>query len=147
MDVTVCSPSATAEKAAAAGCALCATPRELFERSSHVVLQCALTPETAGLVGADLIDAMPREPCGRHLVNVARGGIAVEADVAAALASGALDSYATDVFDDEPNCRETSPLFASPNLFSTPHVGAATREAQDNVAVLIADRVMDVVGT
>jgi len=86
---------------------------------------------------------MPREPCGRHVVNVARGGVVDERAAAAALESGALDSYSTDVFAQEPPDVEANPLFGKPGFYCTPHLGAVTREAQDNVAVLIADRVMD----
>lgn len=77
-------------------------------------------------------------------MNVARGGIAVEGDVAVALDDGALQSYATDVFAEEP-CT-ASPLFGCEGFSATPHVGAATREAQDAVALLVADRLMDALG-
>ena len=131
MDVAVYSPSASQEEACALGLTLVHSPSELWERSTHVVLQCALADGTRNLVNRQLINKMPREPCGRHLINVARGGIAVEADVAAALDAGDLTVYAADVFDDEPGCRDTSPLFSGapkPGLFVTPHVGAATSE-------------------
>jgi phosphoglycerate dehydrogenase-like enzyme len=144
MDVSVYSPGADAAAAAAVGAELAASPAALFASCTHVALQCALTDETRGLVDLELIRSMPGTG-PRVLVNVARGGVAVEADVAAALANGDLDAYATDVFDDEPGCRDSSPLFrgGAPGVFATPHVGAATREAQDGVARLVADRVMD----
>ena len=143
MRVAVCSPTADAESAAAVGARVVSSPGELFAECTHVALQCALTDGTRGLVDLDLIRSMPAESCGRHIINVARGGIAVEADVARALATGDLDVYAADVFDDEPGCRDSSPLFGKPGFFATPHIGAATSEAQVAVSLLVADRVMD----
>ena len=93
------------------------------------------------MVNRDLIESMPSEDCGRHLVNVARGGVAVEADIAACLAEGSLQSYATDVFAEEPCV--ASPLFGLDGFSATPHIGAATREAQDAVSLMVVDRVMD----
>jgi len=81
--------------------------------------------------------------CGSHLINVARGGIADEAAVAAALHSGTLTSYASDVFDQEPLPAD-HPLLGCPGFIGTPHIGGATREAQDRVGLQIAAAVLAV---
>jgi phosphoglycerate dehydrogenase-like enzyme len=144
MDVAAYSPSLDADEAYESGVLFAESPEALFARSSHIVMSCPLNAGTKDLVGRALIDLMPADPCGRHIVNVARGGIAVEGDVAVALDDGALQSYATDVFAEEP-CT-ASPLFGCEGFSATPHVGAATREAQDAVALLVADRLMDALG-
>ena len=95
MDVSVYSPGADAAAAAAVGADLAASPAALFASCTHVALQCALTDETRGLVDLELIRSMPA-PGPRVLVNVARGGVAVEADVAAAAHLSCVD-YLGDV--------------------------------------------------
>jgi len=141
MDVAAHSPSLDADEAYESGVLFADSPQALFARSTHVVLSCPLNDGTRDLVGRDLIESMPREDCGRHLVNVARGGVAVESDIAACLAEGLLTSYATDVFAEEPCV--ASPLFGIDGFSATPHIGAATREAQDAVSLMVVDRVMD----
>ena len=141
MDAAAHSPSLDADEAYESGVLFADSPQALFARSTHVVLSCPLNDGTRNLVNRDLIESMPSEDCGRHLVNVARGGIAVEADIAACLAEGSLTSYATDVFAEEPCV--ASPLFGLEGFSATPHIGAATREAQDAVSLMVVDRVMD----
>ena len=141
MDVAAHSPSLDADEAYESGVLYADSPQALFARSTHVVLSCPLNDGTRNLVNRDLIEAMPSEECGRHLVNVARGGVAVESDIAACLAEGSLQSYATDVFAEEPCV--ASPLFGLEGFSATPHIGAATREAQDAVSLMVVDRVMD----
>src|SRR6202011_4906991 len=78
---------------------------------------------------------------GARLINCARGGLIVEADLAAALDNGQVAGAAIDVFVDEP-ARE-NPLFGRENVVATPHLGAATNEAQENVALQIAEQMAD----
>ena len=141
MDVAAHSPSLDADEAYESGVLFADSPQALFARSTHVVLSCPLNDGTRNLVDRNLIELMPSEDCGRHLVNVARGGVAVETDIAACLAEGSLQSYATDVFEEEPCV--ASPLFGVDGFSATPHIGAATREAQDAVSLMVVDRVMD----
>jgi D-3-phosphoglycerate dehydrogenase len=104
--------------------------------ADFVTIHVAKTPETAGLLDAErLAKAKP----GLRIINVARGGIVVEADLAAAIASGHLGGAALDVFDTEPTT--ASPLFELPNVVVTPHLGASTVEAQDKAGVTIAEQV------
>src|SRR5712664_3564195 len=78
---------------------------------------------------------------GVRLINCARGGLVVEADLAAALDEGQVAGAAVDVFDDEPATE--NPLFGHDNFVATPHLGAATSEAQENVALQIAEQMAD----
>jgi D-3-phosphoglycerate dehydrogenase len=109
---------------------------DLLATADFVTIHVAKTPETAGLLDAErLAKAKP----GLRIINVARGGIVVEADLAAAIASGHLGGAALDVFDTEPTT--ASPLFELPNVVVTPHLGASTREAQDKAGETIAEMV------
>ncbi len=150
MEVHATSPRADADAAAALGVTLQPDAAALFAACTHVSLHCGLTAETRGLVNAELIGRMPSvgadgARCGAHLVNVARGGVVVEADAAAALKSGALATYAADVFDEEPLPRD-SPLLATDGFVGTPHVGASTSEASARVGTQLAAAMLDALG-
>jgi len=111
---------------------------ELFARADFITLHTPLTDATKHLIDARAIAKMRR---GVRLVNCARGGLVVESDLAAALDSGHVAGAAIDVFVDEP-ARE-NPLFGRDNVVATPHLGAATTEAQENVALQIAEQMAD----
>ncbi|MEM7687326.1 MAG: NAD(P)-dependent oxidoreductase, partial [Pseudomonadota bacterium] len=108
---------------------------DLLIRADFVTLHLPKTEKTAGLLSAARIAKM--KP-GARLINCARGGLVDEAAVAEALKSGALAGAAFDVFDKEPATE--NPLFGLPNVVVTPHLGAATSEAQENVALQIAEQ-------
>jgi D-3-phosphoglycerate dehydrogenase len=110
---------------------------ELVARSDFITLHLAKTPETIGLVGAELLS---RAKPNLRVVNVARGGIVDEAALAAAIESGTIAGAALDVFDSEP-CTD-SPLFGLDQVVVTPHLGASTEEAQDKAGDTIADMVV-----
>jgi len=110
----------------------------LLARADFVTLHLPKTEKTAALLKAELIAAM--KP-GARLINCARGGLVDEAAVAEALKAGHLAGAAFDVFAEEP-ARE-NPLFGLPNVVVTPHLGAATSEAQENVALQIAEQMSD----
>ena len=94
----------------------------LFARSDAVVIACALTEETRGLVDARSIGLMKPDAV---LINVARGPIVDTGALVAALRGGRLRGAASDVYDVHPAPRD-SPLFGVPNLLVTPHVAALT---------------------
>jgi D-3-phosphoglycerate dehydrogenase len=94
------------------------------------------TPETTGLIDRDLL--VKAKPTLR-VINVARGGIVVEDDLAECIRDGVIAGAALDVFDTEPTT--SSPLFELPSVVVTPHLGASTREAQDKAGEAIADMV------
>jgi D-3-phosphoglycerate dehydrogenase len=111
---------------------------ELLPRADFITLHTPLTDATKDLIDARAIAAMKR---GVRLVNCARGGLVVEHDLAAALDSGHVAGAAIDVFVDEPAVK--NPLFGRDNVVATPHLGAATAEAQENVALQIAEQMAD----
>jgi D-3-phosphoglycerate dehydrogenase / 2-oxoglutarate reductase len=111
---------------------------DLFARADFITLHTPLTDATRNIIDAGAIDKMKR---GVRLINCARGGLIVEPDLAAALDRGHVAGAAIDVFAEEP-ARE-NPLFGRDNVVVTPHLGAATAEAQENVAVQIAEQIAD----
>jgi D-3-phosphoglycerate dehydrogenase len=111
---------------------------ELLARADFITLHTPLTDATKNMIDAAAITKMKR---GVRLVNCARGGLVVEEDLAAALDSGHVAGAAIDVFVEEP--ARKNPLFGRDNVVATPHLGAATTEAQENVAVQIAEQMAD----
>ena len=111
---------------------------ELLGRADFITLHTPLTDATRNLIDARAIGKMKR---GVRLINCARGGLVVEADLRTALDSGHVAGAALDVFPIEP-ARENL-LFGHPHVVATPHLGAATTEAQENVALQIAEQMAD----
>jgi D-3-phosphoglycerate dehydrogenase len=107
---------------------------EIIAKSDFITLHVPLTAETKGLFGAATFAKMKKGAC---LINCARGGIVDEDAVIEALKSGQLGGAALDVFAKEPP--DPSPLFAEENLIAVPHLGASTKEAQEKVAIEMAD--------
>ncbi len=138
MSVVAYDPFITAEAASRLGIEL-VTLDELYRRSDFISVHTPLTAETRGLVGAEAMAAMKK---GVRIVNCARGGIVDEDALLAALESGHVASAALDVFSEEPPPAD-SPLIAHPRVVTTPHLGAATGEAQLNVALAVAEQVRD----
>ena len=110
----------------------------LLERADFISLHVPLTEETRGIIDAA---ALAKTKPGVRIINCARGGLVVEADLKAALESGQVAGAALDVFAEEP--ARDNPLFGSDRLVATPHLGAATSEAQEKVAVQIAEQMAD----
>jgi D-3-phosphoglycerate dehydrogenase / 2-oxoglutarate reductase len=113
----------------------------LLARSDIVTLHVPLTPETKGMIGRAQLARMTR---GAVLVNAARGGLVDEVALLAALESGALSGAGLDVFADEPP--KGSPLLSHPRLILTPHIGAATVEAQEAVGEEIVKLLLAAMG-
>jgi D-3-phosphoglycerate dehydrogenase len=107
---------------------------DVIAKSDFVTLHVPLTADTKDLFNAATFAKMKK---GAYLINCARGGIVNEVDVLEALKSGQLAGAALDVFGKEPP--EPSPLFAHENLIASPHLGASTREAQEKVAIELAE--------
>ena len=110
----------------------------LLSRSDFISLHAPLTDKTRNIIDAAAIGKMKD---GAFLINCARGGLADEKAVRAALDTGKLGGAAFDVFVDEP--AKENLLFDAPNFVSTPHLGASTSEAQENVAVQVAEQMCD----
>ncbi len=111
---------------------------ELLVQSDYISLHVPKTPETAGLIGAEEIARMRSGAC---IVNCARGGLLDEEAAAAALDSGQLAGVALDVYAVEPPGAESA-LVGRDDVICTPHLGASTKEAQENVAVSVAEQVV-----
>ena len=113
---------------------------DLLARSDFITIHTPLTGDTRHLLGeAELARTKP----GVRLINCARGGIIDEAALTRALASGHVGGAALDVFEQEPPPAD-HPLLRFEQVVVTPHLGAATDEAQAAVALAIADQVADV---
>jgi D-3-phosphoglycerate dehydrogenase len=110
---------------------------ELLARSDYVSIHTPKTDETTDMFNKETMAKMKK---GAMLINCARGGIVNEDDLYEALASGHLGGAALDVFVAEPPSHMK--LMDLPNFICTPHLGASTREAQDNVAVDVAEQVI-----
>jgi D-3-phosphoglycerate dehydrogenase len=109
---------------------------QLIEESDFLTIHLPKTKETAGLINRDVL---LKAKSNLRVINVARGGIVVEADLAECIRDGVIAGAALDVFDVEPTTE--SPLFELPSVVVTPHLGASTREAQDKAGEAIADMV------
>jgi D-3-phosphoglycerate dehydrogenase len=111
---------------------------ELFKRADFITLHTPLTDKTKNIVDAAALKKMKK---GVRIVNCARGGLVDETALYEALKSGHVAGAAFDVFVEEP--ATSNPLFSLPNVVCTPHLGAATSEAQENVALQIAEQMSD----
>jgi D-3-phosphoglycerate dehydrogenase / 2-oxoglutarate reductase len=111
---------------------------ELLQRADFITLHAPLTDKTKNILDAK---ALARARKGVRIINCARGGLVDETALAAALDSGHVAGAAFDVFTTEPATE--NPLFGHPNVICTPHLGASTNEAQENVALQIAEQMSD----
>ena len=111
---------------------------ELYGRADYITVHVPKLKSTIGLLDKA---AFAKMKDGAMVINCARGGIVNEADLYEAITSGKLAGAALDVFEQEPP--EASPLFELDRVVCTPHLGASTREAQTNVAVAVADQIID----
>ena len=112
------------------------TQEELLRRSDIVVLHCPLNDSTRGMINAEKLAMM--KPTAL-LVNVARGPVVVEKDLAAALENGVIAGAAIDVFDKEPPLGTASPILHAPNCLVTPHVAFATQQSMSLRAEIVFD--------
>jgi D-3-phosphoglycerate dehydrogenase len=109
---------------------------ELYRRSDYITVHVPKLKDTAGLLNKAAFDKMKD---GVMIINCARGGVVNEDDLNAALRSGKVGGAALDVFEKEPP--GDSPLFELDRVICTPHLGAATLEAQTNVAVQVSEQI------
>lgn len=105
---------------------------KIFENSDYITLHVPLTPDTKGVINSENIAKMKDNA---RILNFARGDLAVNADVIAALESGKLAKYVTDFADPE--------LIGAEGVIVTPHIGASTPESEDNCAKMAADEIKD----
>ena len=111
---------------------------DLFARADFITLHTPLTDKTRNIIDAKAIAKMKK---GVRIINCARGGLIVEADLVEALKSGKVAGAGIDVFEVEPATKNE--LFHLPNVVCTPHLGASTAEAQENVALQVAEQMSE----
>src|SRR4051794_13521641 len=111
---------------------------DLLRRADIITLHVPMTEKTKNVLSAENIAKTKK---GVRIVNCARGGLVDEVALRAALDSGHVAGAAFDVFVEEP--ATSNPLFGHPNVVCTPHLGAATTEAQENVALQVAEQMSD----
>ena len=110
----------------------------LLKRADVITLHTPMTAQTRNILSAENIAKTKK---GVRIVNCARGGLIDEVALRAALDSGQVAGAALDVFAEEP--ATNNPLFGHPNFIATPHLGASTTEAQENVALQVAEQMSD----
>src|SRR4051812_27868392 len=111
---------------------------ELLARADFITLHTPLTDKTRNILSRE---ALAKAKKGVMIVNCARGGLVDEIALRAALESGQVGGAAFDVFVEEP--AKQNVLFGAPNFIATPHLGASTEEAQENVALQVAEQMSD----
>ena len=137
MKVVAYDPYLSDERAAALGVRKVEL-EPLLRESDFITLHVPMTEQTKGLLDAK---ALAKTKKGVRIVNCARGGLVVEADLKAAIESGHVAGAALDVFAVEP--AKDNPLFGLEQVVCTPHLGASTNEAQEKVALQVAEQMSD----
>ena len=110
---------------------------EVLEESDFISIHMPLLDATRGIINAETLKRCKR---GQYMVNTGRGKCVVEEDIVAALKSGQLGGYGTDVFYSDPP--ENSPLVNAPNTLLTPHFGASTKENMLRIGHIV-DRLIE----
>ena len=111
---------------------------ELLAQADIITLHTPLTEQTRNILSRE---ALAKTKKGVRIINCARGGLIDEAALYDALVDGHVAGAALDVFAEEP--AKDNPLFTAPNIVCTPHLGASTAEAQENVALQVAQQMAD----
>lgn len=137
MNVVAFDPVLTPEKAKELGVKL-VTLDELYAAADFITFHVAMNPATKGMLNAEAIAKMKK---GVRIINCARGGIMVEADVKAGLDSGHIAGLACDVYVTEPAVEHM--FFGMENVVATPHIAASTKDAQVTVARQAAEQIAD----
>ncbi|MGB0334742.1 MAG: phosphoglycerate dehydrogenase [Opitutales bacterium] len=138
MDVLAYDPYLTESRAKTLGVKQ-ATLDEVIENADYITVHMPMTKETKHMLNAD---AFARMKDGVRVFNCARGGIIDESALIDALQSGKVAAAGLDVYEDEPPA-EDSPLRSIENLVLTPHLGASTQEAQENVGIDVAKQMIE----
>lgn len=137
MKVVAFDPFLTPERAADLGVEKVEL-EDLLARADFITLHTPMTPQTKNILNAANLAKTKK---GVRIINCARGGLIVEADLKAAIESGHVAGAALDVFEVEP--AKTNILFGMEQIIATPHLGASTNEAQENVALQVAEQMAD----
>ena len=142
MKVIAYDPYLTPERARMLGIKRVETLDELYAGADFITLHVPKTEATTGMIDKAAMGKMKK---GVRIINCARGGLIVEQDLAEMLQDGQVAAAAIDVYDEEP--AKQNPLFELENTVCTPHLGASTSEAQEKVAVQVAEQMADYLTT
>ena len=112
---------------------------EIYARADFITVHMPMSEETKGMINTAAFAKMKK---GVRIINCARGGIVHEGDLLAAITSGQCGGAALDVYEVEPLAKD-SPLRTNPHIIMTPHLGASTDEAQENVGIEVAEAISD----
>ncbi len=137
MKVIAYDPAMTAERARELGVQMAGLD-ELYRKSDFITYHVVIVPATKGMINKEAIAKMKK---GVRLINCARGGIMVEADIKEALQSGQVAGLACDVYVKEPATEHI--FFGMENVIATPHIAASTKDAQVTVARQAAEQIAD----
>jgi len=137
MDVVTYDPYISQERADRIGAELVEDLDTCLDRADFLSIHTPLTPETEHMIGEEELAQLE----GGYVINCARGGIIDEPALAEAVEDGILAGAAIDVFGEEP-VDPDNPLLAVDDVVVTPHLGASTEAAQENVAVSTAEQVV-----
>lgn len=141
MNLIAYDPYANPSLCAAASVTIKSTMDELFAESDFLTIHTPMIASTKGMIGLSELSKM--KPTAR-ILNVARGGIVDEAGLLEALEKGRIAGAGIDVFTSEPPTQDSTAakLIAHPKCVATPHLGASTREAQENVSIDVCEQVV-----
>ncbi|CAN5398034.1 phosphoglycerate dehydrogenase [soil metagenome] len=112
---------------------------DVFKHADFLTIHTPVTDETRNIIGRDAFAKMKK---GVRVINCARGGLVDETALLEAIENGTVAAAALDVFSSEP-LDANSPLLNNPNIITTPHLGASTTEAQEGVALTVAEQMRD----
>lgn len=143
MNVVAADPYASAAVATAANVTLVDSLAALLPQVDFLTIHTPMLASTRGMLSSSELDTMKR---GARILNVARGGIVDEVALLAALESGQIAGAAIDVFTTEPPAPDSvaGKLIAHPRCIATPHLGASTVEAQENVSIDVCEQVLQI---
>ncbi len=139
MRVLAYDPYLTRARAQAMQVELAENLGEIYAACDFITVHMPLTDETKGMLDSEAFGKMKK---GVRILNCARGGIVKESDLLEALQSGHVAGAALDVYEVEPLPGD-SPLRGLPQLIMTPHLGASTEEAQENVGIEVAEAIIE----
>jgi D-3-phosphoglycerate dehydrogenase len=142
MNIHAFDPFISPEQAKEMGIEL-GTLDEVLAKADFITIHTPVTDETRGIIGADAFSKMKK---GARLVNCARGGLVDETALLEAIENGTIAAAAMDVFAQEPLPAD-SPLLGNDKIITTPHLGASTTEAQEGVALTVAEQMRDYLET
>ncbi|HNW26479.1 MAG TPA: phosphoglycerate dehydrogenase, partial [Candidatus Gastranaerophilaceae bacterium] len=141
MKVLVCDPYTSKETVEAIGAQYVSKLDDFWAKCDFITIHAPKTKETTHLINKDTISKMKK---GVRIINCARGGIVDESALKEAMESGQVSAAAIDVYEDEPNIKNSPLINIEGNIVLTPHLGASTAEAQLNVAIDVANQIKEV---